>query len=944
MTTFKETFQLFLQRTFDIRNGELFRASLMQLNIFLIISTLLIIKPTVNSLFLSRFGVENLPYAFLLVAVVAAIVTSLYAYILQHFPLQKIISGTLVFSVFSLLFFGLFLRLNVLESLLLFSFYIWVAIFALLTTSQFWVLANRVFNPREAKRLFGFIGAGAIAGGIFGGYLTSILAQFTSSENLPFVGAIFIGSCLPINKIIWTKYVGATETVTPTKKRVEGFGNHPLVLIRKSRHLTYLASIVFVSVMVAKLVDYQFGGIASALIPDQDELTAFFGFWLSTFSVISLGLQLFVTRKVVSTFGVGSALLFLPVAIFIAVIFLILFPGILAAAVLLKMSDGGLKQSINKAAIELLILPVPEDYKNQTKTFIDVFVDSLATGISGILLLFLAQASNLSMNAVNLMIIGLLSFWFYLIFRVKKEYLLSFRRKIDQPQNNGNINHIDLTNPFTLKGIKKTLELGSPQQKLAILQRIKGKTPPILFDSVKNLVAHSSDKLKEAAIRYLYFYQKGTLLSAIESHTLGTNQTLKVAAFEYLIKHGNKNREKIIEKYLQTEDYQVNGAALISLAQETRENLDLKRQFKLADRIREKLNKLPGVTNPEEKEFRTITTLKAIGQANMETFFPFIQNSFYDKNETIANCAIIEAGATLNLEFINPLVQLLAKPPLRQSVRKALTNYGKSLIPKLSEMVFEEKIDLEVTRMIPSVIKQIGAQKSVNFLFELLENEDLMVQQEALRGLNFLKNNFSKLKFNLKKINAQVQIEIQLYRIIMSALYAQIKVLGSFSKIHSKEETEARNGLIHLLKKRLDRSLERIFRLLGLEHSNGDIYAIYKGVRSQQADLSVNALEFMDNLLNPNLRKDLIPLVEASMQGLFSEQIIQALQLQISTEKESFQLLLAGKDRRIKLSVLYLLGFLKEEEQFQDMLVEQMQSADLKVRRFAQRMQKEVII
>nr|WP_262496369.1 hypothetical protein [Nonlabens ulvanivorans] len=42
-------------------------------------------------------------------------------------------------------------------------------------------MANVIFNIREAKRLFGFIGAGGIAGGIAGGYVTSILVPFTGN-------------------------------------------------------------------------------------------------------------------------------------------------------------------------------------------------------------------------------------------------------------------------------------------------------------------------------------------------------------------------------------------------------------------------------------------------------------------------------------------------------------------------------------------------------------------------------------------------------------------------------------------------------------------------------------------------------------------------------------------------------------------------------------------
>ncbi len=360
MTALREALKFFLLKSFDIHHGEMQRALLMQFNIFLIISTLLIVKPTVNGLFLSTFGVEALPNAFILVAIVAAVVSSLYSRILMKVSLYKISIAVLVGSAFSLLLFGLFFQFQFFESGILYLFYIWVAIFGLLATSQFWVMANLVFNPREAKRLFGFIGAGAIAGGIFGGYLTSVLAQFISSESLPFVGAGLMIICVPVTQRIWKKYVADIHTPFQQKKNIQGEKEfqHPLRLILQSKHLTYLASIVGVSVMVAKLVDYQFGGIASRLIPDPDELTAFFGFWLATFSLISLLNQLFLTHRVVGTFGVGISLFFLPIIILIAVLFLLLMPELLMAAVFLKMADGGLKQSINKAAMELLIMPI----------------------------------------------------------------------------------------------------------------------------------------------------------------------------------------------------------------------------------------------------------------------------------------------------------------------------------------------------------------------------------------------------------------------------------------------------------------------------------------------------------------------------------------------------------------------------------------------------------
>ncbi len=921
----------FLKNVFDIREGEILRASLMQLNIFLIISTLLIVKPTVNGLFLSKFGVESLPYAFILVAIVAAVVSTLYSRALSKIPLNKIIDGTLYFSIFSLIFFGIFLRLNFLEGWILYLFYIWVAIFALLATSQFWVLANIVFNAREAKRLFGFIGAGAIAGGIFGGYLTSVLAQFMSSENLPFVCAALLVCCIPVNKYIWKKTVIEIQTPFQQRKRAKGFGDHPANLVLQSKHLTYLASIVGVSAIIAKLVDYQFGGVASALISDPDELTAFFGFWFSTFNVISLLVQLVVTRKVVGTYGVGSSLLFLPASILLAVILLLIFPELLFAAIFLKMSDSGLKQSVNKAAMELMILPVPVNIKNQTKTFIDVFVDSLATGISGLILIFLVKGLDLSTTAISLMIVVMLMVWFYLIYFVKKEYLRSFRLRLDENIAPDAKKPIGLSDKSVLDGLKKVLENGSEKQLLYVLNKVRGKAHEQLFESIFNLLDNPSEMVIAEAIHNLYFYKKPGVSEKIESLTHHSSQKIKVAAFEYLIAHTTENRIELMDNYLKQAD---NNAALISIASETHDNPQLRSLFNLESRIQKGLEKLPLIEDPEEKKNLTIILLKTIGKANIPEFFPALYPFFESEDSDIAKNAILAAGETLSQQFISPLVRLLYVPALQESTQIALVNYGKEIVTVLQRMVNDGEMSLEATRMIPSVVKQFGTQNAVNFLFELFDHDDLMVRQEALRGLNLLRNNYPHLKFSKKDVVHRILNETNLYQDTLSILYLQVKIDSDNSTPEDSETIEARKGLTRLLEKRLDKNLERIFRLLGLNYPNEDIFIIYKGIHSQKPDMRTNALEFLDNLLEPSLKKVLIPLVETSMLEAITEDAIKNLNIKIPEEYQCFRLLLNGNDNRLKLAVLYLLEQLKDK-QFLPLVQEHKNSNNSKVRLFA---------
>ena len=339
--------------------------------------------------------------------------------------------------------------------------------------SQFWMLANMVFNAREAKRLFGFIGTGAILGGIFGGYLTSILASFFNSEFLLFIGAGMLVFCIPITQQIWKRYVIPNSTIYERKKKkavvVE---KHPFQLIKASKHLTFLASIIGISVIVAKLVEYQFSAIAAEKINNPDKLTAFFGLWFSNFNILSLLVQLLLTRRIVGKLGVGKSLFLQPIALLLGVFSLLFIPE-LWAAILLKGSDASLKQSLNKSAIELLALPIPIEVKNQTKTLIDVFIDSIATGIGGMLLIVVLHGLGLSTLAVSTMIIGLILLWLFFIKKIQKEYVRSFKLKIS-PNEEAPITDFGLTmDASIMASLQKILATGTSEQILYVLKKIK---------------------------------------------------------------------------------------------------------------------------------------------------------------------------------------------------------------------------------------------------------------------------------------------------------------------------------------------------------------------------------------------------------------------------------------------------------------------------------------
>ena len=69
------------------------------------------------------------------------------------------------------------------------AFYVLGLVLGVLLISQFWTLANDIYDPRQARRLFGFIGGGASLGGATGAAVTAFAVEEVGTDNLLLVSA-----------------------------------------------------------------------------------------------------------------------------------------------------------------------------------------------------------------------------------------------------------------------------------------------------------------------------------------------------------------------------------------------------------------------------------------------------------------------------------------------------------------------------------------------------------------------------------------------------------------------------------------------------------------------------------------------------------------------------------------------------------------------------------
>lgn len=932
-----------VRKTFDVRDGEFRMAVLMLAYIFLVISVLLIVKPTVNALFLSQLGVEQLPFAFMAVAATAILSSFFYSKALIRFRLNRIIKTTLFGSTLIFIIFGLLLKFDWVPGWLIYLIYIWVAIYAVLSASQFWVLANLVYTVREAKRLFGFIGSGAIFGGIFGGYLTSLLAPVIGNDNLILVAALLLVCCVPVLGRIWKAGDGKYKKQTRPERFTKA-GDRPFQLILKSKHLTYIAGILAVSVLTAKLVDYLFSDFAAAAITDTEELTAFFAFWFSTFNLLALAVQLFFTHRIVGIWGVGFSLLLLPIGILMGSLFFLVLPG-LSAVVVIKSMDGVLKQSVNKSATELLSLPLDFDLKNRTKSFIDVVVDSIATGIAGCLLIFLVRALDLPSYYISFLIVFLVVVWCLLIFQVRKAYYATFRTNLELETSRNEVPRSPVKKVSVIKGMRQVFRQGSEEQLLFMLDKLMEINDKRFEKDVERLLEHPSLKVRTAAIKNLYFLNPTAMVSNLDGLLYTGYEPLTLVTLEYILLHAEKDNRMVFDKYLDDTDAAVSNAALYCLARESRNNPKLQQAYGLVGRIQNHVDALslePSIANRSQM----ISILKTIGTAGHPEFYPLISESLKHTEPEVVEAAIFAAGLSKNDLFIAELIALLPKKQYRDRASNALQNYGPNMIAILTNIACERLVPLDACRFIPTVLLRFPSQETVRGLFRLMKDEDLSVRLESIRALDNLRKQHSQLQFDKKRVVALLFEECKLHHRILSAMHTQI-IISYRNRTKSKKEIkagerEARTSLLELLERRLEAGLERIFKLLGLRYSHKDIEIAYEGFTSDRLEARTNAVEFLDNLLTGDLKRALLPVLESAIIDTTSEENLRGIQQQVLSEMDCFELLLDGKDLKLKLAVLYLIEQ-QGDEKYVPLVMRFIKSDEPKLRTFADRAWKAIL-
>ncbi len=877
-----------LERLLNLNPGDLRRSVLLFFYLFLIIASYVIGKVARDALFLDRFKAVQLPYADIAIAVLVGFVVAAYVRVGRRTSVRNLLIGSsLLFSSNAALMWWLahFYRPVWLYPV----FYVWVGIFGVLAPAQVWTLANYVLTTREARRVFGIVGSGAIAGWIFSGLFTKQLVSGFGTEALMLVMAVFLCICAALVAIIWHRARAQAEAAA--KDTVDS-GAEPrnlresIRLVASSPYLRSIASVIFFSSLVTTMVGWQFKAIARQNFATKDALAMFFGDFNFYAGVLSLGVQLLLTSRVLRRFGIGPALFAVPLALLGGTAGLLVSSS-LAAVILLKGADQVLRYSIDKSTVELLYLPLASRVKVQAKWFIDTVIWRMGDGVAGVAVLVLATYLHVAATRLSWAVIVLIGCWLTAALFARRLYVESLKHSMQQHRMEWERASAPVLDRSTVEVLAEKLAAPQAEEVLYALQAFEAERDRAAHPAVRGLLDHPSTAVRRKALSIVTASGDASALPQVERLLADPDLEVRTEALLFLCRHTKMDPLARIEELGDYPDFSIRAATAAFLARPG-DTQDLQTSWHI-------LRGMVSETGPGARRMR-LEAARLLGILP-DAFDPLPAELLADTDVEIARAAIQSVGKLRKRRLVPDLLDRLANSELRAPAAEALAGFGDSILGALRDHLGDESVSLESRRQIPGILASIGTQEALRVLEANLLESDAVLRYEVICALN-----------KLVRRHPQLEVDTQMAETVLAA-----ELLGHYRsyQILDKLGPGADESLLRALKENLNREQERIFRLLSLLYRNQDLHSAYYGLQSKNPTVHDNALEFLDNILKPELRQLLVPLVDGQVtvaqRAALAARLVRA---NVSTTEEAVTALVCSDDSWLTACGAYAIGTL----------------------------------
>jgi ATP:ADP antiporter, AAA family len=297
----------------------------------------------------------------------------IYGWLVSRYPRRVFLPAVYGFFIVSLLGFWFAFQTGMPGRGM--AYFLWITVFNLFAVAVFWSFMADIFSDVEARAYYGYIGAAGTLGAFVGPMLTRLLVPRVGVASLMLVSAAFLCACVYclMRLRLWAVVREQERGVAGGEVPMGGEVLAGLKLVAREPLLRWIAALVLLGIGVGTLLYNEQAAIVRRDYADPAAATAFYSTIDLAVNGLTLVVQLFATRFLLTRFGIGPALLIPGAAIIVGFAILSASPLPLMVAVVQVMTRAS-EFSLAKPARETIYTRVGREWRYKAGAAIDTVI------------------------------------------------------------------------------------------------------------------------------------------------------------------------------------------------------------------------------------------------------------------------------------------------------------------------------------------------------------------------------------------------------------------------------------------------------------------------------------------------------------------------------------------------------------------------------------------
>ena len=319
-------------------------------------------------------GVQQLSWMMTATFVTLLLVTPIFGWLSARAPRYRLLLIVYAFFGLNLVLFFVAMMGHLSPQWAARTFFVWLSVFNLFVVSVFWSVMADLFTPTQGARLFGVIAAGGSIGAMVGPLLTTGLTYLIPIPVMLLISVGFLVACgLSLYQLDRWAMARPSQEISRQGEPIGGSTWAGVRLALSSPYLLGICLYLFFLTTTATFLYLEQMRLVSEEIPSPQGRTRLFALIDLVVNVLTFLMQVTVTSRVISRFGLASALVVLPIARAIGFGVVGIMP-ILVAFILFTVVRRVGEYALAKPAREVLFTVVSREEKYKAKNFIDTVV------------------------------------------------------------------------------------------------------------------------------------------------------------------------------------------------------------------------------------------------------------------------------------------------------------------------------------------------------------------------------------------------------------------------------------------------------------------------------------------------------------------------------------------------------------------------------------------